>query len=463
MDPVTLGMAAEATRAHLAARDPGALITRVSTDSRDILPGDLFVCLEGPRHDAHAYAADALAAGAAAVMTHREVPGLQPQLVVHDTRDALGALGACIRRHVVAHDGTEPLVVAITGTNGKTSTKDLTAAALGASMRTVSSRRSFNNEIGVPLTLLDMDRSTQATVVEMGTNAPGEIGRLAALARPAVAIITNVQSGHLAGLGSLEGVLAEKGSLLDGLTGRAVSILNADDPSYPTLVERAPGPVISYGLAAEADVRATEVVCDGEGTSFVVGGRHPVRLGLLGRHTVSNALAALACACVAGVQVEQAIEAISAVPPPPGRLALRHVGDLTIIDDTYNANPGSFAAALETVGELSLPGRLLIVVGDMLELGDAAEALHREAGAGLAAAAPACVLAVGEHGDALLAGAREAGLPADACVRCDGQAEVMDRLTVDRRSGDIVLVKGSRGTQLDQLVERLLDDTVSVA
>jgi len=235
VDPVTLATAAEATRARLVARDPGALLTRVSTDSRDILPGDLFVCLEGPRHDAHAYAADALAAGAAAVMTHRELPGLQPQLLVHDTRDALGALGAHVRRHALAPHGSEPLVVAITGTNGKTSTKDLTAAALSCSLRTVSSRRSFNNEIGVPLTLLQMDRSTQATVVEMGTNAPGEIGRLAALARPQVAIITNVQSGHLAGLGSLEGVLAEKGSLLDGLTGRAVSILNADDPSYPAL------------------------------------------------------------------------------------------------------------------------------------------------------------------------------------------------------------------------------------
>jgi UDP-N-acetylmuramoyl-tripeptide--D-alanyl-D-alanine ligase len=463
LDPLTLASAAEATRARLVARDPGALLARVSTDSRDIRQGDLFVCLEGPRHDAHAYAADALAAGAAAVMTHRELPDLQPQLVVHDTRDALGALGAHVRRHTVALDGNEPLVVAITGTNGKTSTKDLTAAALGCSMRTVSSRRSFNNEIGVPLTLLEMDRGTEAAVVEVGTNAPGEIGRLAALARPAIAIITNVQSGHLAGLGSLEGVLAEKGSLLDGLTGRAVSILNADDPSFGALRERAPGPVISYGLAADADVRATEVACDGAGTSFVVGGRHPVRLGLLGRHTVSNALASLACACVAGVRVDQAIEAISAVPPPPGRLALRHVGDLTIIDDTYNANPGSFAAALETVGELSLPGRLLIVAGDMLELGDASEALHREAGRRLAAAEPAYVLAVGEHGDALLAGAREAGLPASACRRCEGQADVIDRLTADRRSGDIVLVKGSRGAQLDRLVDRLLDDTVSVA
>jgi UDP-N-acetylmuramoyl-tripeptide--D-alanyl-D-alanine ligase len=443
--------------------DHGTLITRVSTDSRDIRPGDLFVCLEGPRHDGHAFAADALAAGAAAVMCHREVAGLAPQIVVHDTRDALGALGAHVRAHAHEPDGEEPLVVAITGTNGKTSTKDLAAAALGSAMATVSSRRSFNNEIGVPLTLLEMDRTTRAAVVEMGTNAPGEIGRLAALARPSVAIITNIQSGHLAGLGSVEGVLAEKGSLLEGLSGRAVSILNADDPSFAALSERAPGPIISFGLALEADVRATEVACDGEGTSFVVGGRHSVRLGLLGRHTVGNALAALACACVAGVRVEQAIDAISSVPPPPGRLALRHVGDLTIIDDTYNANPGSFAAALATVRELSLPGRLLIVVGDMLELGDEADALHREAGRQVAAAGPACVLAVGEHREALLEGARGAGLPAEAALSCADQAEATRWLADETRSGDIVLVKGSRGAHLDRLVRHLLDDTVSVA
>lgn len=463
MDPLTLAVAAEATRARVMARDPGILLTRVSTDSRDILPGDLFVCLEGPRDDGHAYAADALAAGAAAVICHRELPDIQPQLVVHDTRAALGALGAFVRMQAAVSDGVGPLVVAITGTNGKTSTKDLTAAALGSSLRTVASRRSFNNEIGVPLTLLQIDRATQAAVVEIGTNAPGEIGRLAALAQPHVAIITNVQSGHLAGLGSLEGVLAEKASLLDGLTGRAVSILNADDPSFAALAERAPGPVISYGMAAEADVRATEVVCNGTGTSFVVGGRHAVQLALLGRHTVSNALASLACACVAGVRVDDAVQALSAVQPPPGRLALRHVGDLTIIDDTYNANPGSFAAALATVVELSLSGRLLVVVGDMLELGDAADALHREAGRQLAAASPACVLAVGEHGEALLSGAREAGLPASAAHRCADQAEALALLCAETRSGDTVLVKGSRGAQLDRLVRHLLEDKVSVA
>jgi UDP-N-acetylmuramoyl-tripeptide--D-alanyl-D-alanine ligase len=458
---VRLGRVAAATRGVLHGGDGRRVARRIATDSRDVHPGDLFVCLEGPRFDGHAFAARALASGAVAVLAHRQLPGVHPVILVHDTRDALLALGRAARERRPDDEG--PLVVGITGTNGKTSTKDLVAAALRSRMPTVASRRSFNNAIGVPLTLLEADERTGAVVVEMGTSAPGEIGRLASVVRPHVGIITNVGAGHLAGLGSLEGVRGEKGSLLDALVGRRLAILNADDPSFGALRERAPGPMISFGTAPEAHVRATDVRCDGDGTRFVVGGRHEVALRLLGRHAVSNALAALACACAAGVDMDAAVAALGAVPSPPGRLAVRRLGDVTVIDDTYNSNPGSFAAAVQTLAELRLPGRLVVVVGDMLELGSSSSALHRAAGRGLAAAGPALVVAVGEHAGDLLGGLSDAGLPACAGRACRDLDEACAVLGAELRGGDVVLLKGSRGVKLDQLVSRLVDVTARVA
>jgi UDP-N-acetylmuramoyl-tripeptide--D-alanyl-D-alanine ligase len=441
--------------------DGRRVVRRISTDSRSVQPGDLFVCLEGPRFDGHAFAARAIEAGAVAVLAHRQLPGAQPVVLVQDTRDALLALGRAARDR--KPEDAAPLVVGITGTNGKTSTKELVAAALGSGLPTVASRRSFNNEIGVPLTLLESDDRTGAIVVEIGTNAPGEIGKLAAVVRPQIGIITNIGAGHLAGLGSIEGVRKEKGDLLEALVGRRLSILNADDPSYAALRERAPGPVVSFGTVPEAHVRATDVRCGGDGTQFVVGGQHEVSLQLLGRHAVSNALAALACACASGIEMSAAIAALAAVASPPGRLQVRRLGDITLIDDTYNSNPGSFAAAVETLSDLHLPGRLVVVVGDMLELGSSSSALHRAAGKALGMAGPALVVGVGEHATDLFGGLREAGLPADAVQACRDVEEAGAVLAGELRGGDVVLLKGSRGVQLDQVVSRLVDATARVA
>jgi UDP-N-acetylmuramoyl-tripeptide--D-alanyl-D-alanine ligase len=464
VEPLSLSGIALATGGTLHG-DPRVRVLRVTTDSRDVRPGDLFTCLVGPRFDGHGFARAALSAGAVAVLASRRLPDDElcggAQLVVTDTLAALGLLGRHVREG--QSSGRRPLVLGITGTNGKTTTKDLLAAALGSRWPVVASRRSFNNDIGVPLTLLDIGADTRAAVVEMGTNAPGEIAALAALARPDVGIITNIGAGHLAGLHSIEGVRAEKGALLEGLTGRRVSILNRDDPSFAALAARAPGPVVSFGLSPEADVRATDVRCDGHGTRFTVGGRTPVALQLLGRHAVLNALAAIAGACVAGVDLDAAVAALAAVPSPPGRLQVRRVRGLLLIDDTYNANPGSFAAAVATLAELKLGGRLVVVAGDMLELGAASPELHRVAGARLAALAPALVVTVGEHGPELLAGAREAGLPDAATLACRGTAQASAQLSALLRDGDVVLLKGSRGIHLDSIVADLARPQASVA
>jgi len=454
VEPVTLGEAAAAVGGLLLG-EPGASILRVTTDSRDVRRGDLFVCLRGAHHDGHDYAPAALAAGATAVLTDRELSGARPQIVAGSTLAALGALAGHLRRRLSGPGG--PLVAGITGSNGKTTTKDLVAAALAPLGPVVASERSFNNSLGVPLTLLRMQRDTRAAVVEMGTNGPGEIAALAALARPHVAVITNIQPAHLLGLHSVGGVAREKAALLAALDGPRVAVLNRDDGCFERLAAAAPGPVLSFGLAAGADVRATRVECRPEGTRFRLDGRRDVSLRLLGRHAVSNALAALAVARAADVDEDAAVEALAVVPSPPGRLAPRRVGALTLVDDTYNANPGSFAAALAAVAESRLPGRLVVVAGEMLELGEASVPLHEAAGRQVAEARAALLVAVGSRARDVVAGARAAGLPAAAAHACTTREEAEELLRAQLRPGDVVLLKGSRGARLEALVDRLRD------
>lgn len=461
MGALNLARLAEITGGRLVGGGAERPVARVHTDSRTVERGDAFLCLQGEHHDGHLYAGRALAAGAAVAIVSRLEPGIAPAILVPDTLAALGRLGAAARGDTVEHGG--PLVVGITGTNGKTTTKELAAAALGAGLPTVASARSYNNAVGVPLTLLRIAPGTRAAVVEIGTNAPGEIAALTALARPEVGIITNVGAGHLAGLGTVEGVRAEKGCLLEGLVGRRIAILNRDDPSFDALAERAPGRVVSFGCSAEADLVATDVRCDASGTSFRLDGRLPVRLSLLGRHAASNALAALAAAQVAGVALPAAAAALAHVASPPGRLAVRRLADITVIDDTYNANPGSFAAALATVSELQLGGRLIVVAGEMLELGTASAALHAAAGRQLGRARPARVIAVGRRADDLLAGALEGGLSAAHVSVCADLDQAATLLLGELRGGDVILLKASRGVALDRLVSRLVDVSAHVA
>ncbi len=454
MEPVTLGQAAAAVGGLLLG-EPRVLALRVTTDSRDVRRGDLFVCLRGERHDGHAFAAAALRAGAAAVVTERELAGARPQLVVGSCMLALAALAGHVRRALLGPGG--PLVAGITGSNGKTTTKDLVAAVLAPLGPVVASEKSFNNALGVPLTLLRLSRATRAAVVELGSNAPGEIAALAALVRPQVGVITNVQPAHLAGFGSVAGVRREKGALLAALDGPRIALLNRDDPAFAALAASAPGPVLGFGCSPQADVRATRIECRTDGTRFRLDGRRPVSLQLLGRHAVSNALAALGVARAAGVDEDAAIDALARVASPPGRLAVRRLRDLTVVDDTYNANPGSFAAALAALSEARLPGRLVVVAGEMLELGGASAALHAQAGRHVADAHAALLVAVGARAADVVAGARAGGLPGAACLACDTQAQAEDCLREALRPGDVVLFKGSRGARIEALIARLVE------
>jgi len=426
-------------------------LSGVSIDSRTAGAGQLFVCLPGERFDGHGFAQAAADAGAAALVVQRELPVPLPQVLVPSCLAALGALGQARRRA-----SPQALVLGITGTNGKTGTKDLAAAALGADRRCVSSLRSYNNAVGVPLTLLDVGPDTEAVVVELGSNAPGEIEALSRMVEPDVGLITNVHAGHLEGLGSLAGVRAEKAALLTGLVGRRVSILNRDDPSYGSLAAMAPGEVLSFGLSESADLRARDVRCSVESTRFVLDddGREVV-VRHLGRHAVFNALAALACAQVAGVDRAEAVQALAQVPPPPGRLQFKQRGGFTVLDDSYNANPGSLAAAAAAVAELGHPGRRVFVVGDMLELGSSSHELHRAAGRALAQSFPQLLVAVGSYARDVVAGAVEIGLDRDACITCSDREGAHAALASRLQRGDLVLVKASRRMALEDVLTDL--------
>lgn len=470
MDTLTLHELAGMCAARIEAPRGAAkklLIRRVVTDSRQAGPGDLFVCLAGDRFDGHTFAADVMAAGAAAVLSEQDLPGVRPLLRVDDTITALGQLGAATRGP--SGEGSGPLVVGVTGTNGKTGTKDLIVAALGAGLKTVGSQSSYNNAIGVPLTLLEIDSTAEAVVVELGTNSPGEIAHLTSLARPEIGVITNIHPGHLEGLCNLSGVRAEKSALLEGLTGRSVSVLNRDDGSFGSLSSLAPGEVISFGTCPEADFRATEIAPSLHETRFKLNDDREVVLRHLGRHAVLNALAALACASLAGIPLDDTIAALAQVPPPPGRLQFRRSGNLTILDDSYNANPGSVAAAAALISELGHEGRRVFVIGDMLELGSVSPELHQVAGRSLAQAFPQLLVAVGRYAEHVVRGAVDVGLDRKSCHVCSDPEQASKVLASQLEAGDLVLVKASRGMALDSLVTRLSscardhDDEVAVA
>lgn len=457
---MTLATLASVCDAELLGSDDaeGVTTTRLCIDTRELGVGDVFVCLAGEHADGHRFAGQALAAGAAAVVTQRRLDVAGPQIVVRDTLGALADVARYVRG--LADEHLEA-VVAITGSNGKTSVKDLCGAALSTRWRTVAPRRSFNNDIGVPLTLFELDAGTQALVAEVGTNGPGEIARLAALVRPHVAVITNIQPAHLEGLDSLDGVAREKGALLEALSGPAVSVLNRDDSMFDVLAARAPGPVVSFGVDERADVRAVGVELRPDRTTFLADGRCRVTLRHLGRHAVSNALAAIAAACASGATLEDAAAALADVPSPAGRFDVRRLGPLTVVDDSYNANPGSVAAALDVFGKLDVEGRRLVVLGDMLELGERAADLHRDAGAHAAAAGVDALVAVGDHADDVARGFAEglemSGGEGAPPVVCATREEAFEHLRDTLRPGDAVLVKGSRGMRLEMVVGALAE------
>jgi UDP-N-acetylmuramoyl-tripeptide--D-alanyl-D-alanine ligase len=420
----------------------------VSTDTRNLSSGDLYVALRGENFDGHDYLQQAREAGAVAALVSRRVEDELPQLVVADTQSALGLLAAANRELF-----SGPLV-AITGSSGKTTAKNMVRSVLSQRGNTLATEGNFNNEIGVPLTLLRLGPESEFAVVEMGAAKRGDIAWLCQLGRPTISLLLNAMPAHLQGFGSVEDVAMAKGEIFDALGSDGVAIINADQPWARKWRARAgSASVLDFSLDAPAAISARAIQSRGiEGVSFIAltpAGDVPVRLHMPGVHNVANALAAIAVGLACELSLDEIRRGLEQVRPVAGRLSAARTGaGVTVIDDCYNANPGSVRAAIDTLADCS--GRRTLVLGAMRELGPDSEAMHRE---------------IGDY-------ARQAGidgfwgvgpeLAAAAAAFGEGARHFEDRdalvavLPADLESGDTLLVKGSRSAGMEHIVEALL-------
>jgi UDP-N-acetylmuramoyl-tripeptide--D-alanyl-D-alanine ligase len=430
-------------------------IRGAAVDSRLVTPGQLFVALPGERTDGHAHVPHAIARGAAAVLVTRppsDASALGDVTVVRvaDGQAALGAVAAGWRRRFT------PLVVGITGSIAKTSTKEAAAAVLGAARRTLRTEGNMNNEIGLPLTLLRLGPEHEAAVLEMGMYVGGEIADLAAMARPSIGVVTAVQPVHLSRIGSLEAVEQAKGELLEALPADGTAILNEDDPIVARMDDRSAARALRYGFAETADVRADDVVSAGvDGMRFLLrtpAGDRPVSIPVLGRLSVHNALAGAAVGLAAGLDLDTIVTALAGGWGAPHRAELVRLRGVTIVDDSYNASPGSVVAALELLA--GLPGRRVAVLGTMLELGEGHDTGHVTVGEAAGRTVELLVV-VGPEAYGIVEGARAAGLDPGRIHHVDDVEAGLDVLRPRLRDDDAVLVKASRGIGLDRLVDAL--------
>jgi UDP-N-acetylmuramoyl-tripeptide--D-alanyl-D-alanine ligase len=450
-------MVAQVTGGRLAAGDASQAFTGVSTDSRTIGAGALFVALPGPRFNGNTFAADAVARGAAGVLVS-EVPagvGASTVILVPDTLDALQRLGLEVRRQSGAR------VIAITGSAGKTTTKEITADLLATRYRVFRNRGNLNNHIGLPLSLIELCARPEIAVVELGMNHAGEIRRLVEIAEPDVRVWINVGDAHIGQFGSRQAIAAAKAEILEHAAPATLVVANADDPLVMQHVDRFSGRRLTFGESPRADIRATRVVDRGfDGAEAVVEtprGPLTLHVPLPGRVSLSNVLASMAVALDFDVPPAQIADCVASLQPVArrGSSTLRPDG-VRVIDDSYNASPAATEFALAALGATSSRGRRVAILGEMLELGDDARALHESCGRAAAAAQVDVLIAVGgPDADGFVAGARAGGLDAMAIHRFAGSTQAADAAAGLVRAGDLVLVKGSRGTRMDRVADRL--------
>jgi len=431
----------------------------IGIDSRRITERDLFVAIRGETHDGHRFAEDVVARGVRGLVLQTDKFNRLPieawirqgavVIAVDDTTRALGDLARFHRRRNPA------AITAITGSNGKTTTRQMTASVLGQQYAVLSNRKNFNNNIGVPLTLFELAPDHQWAVVELGMNHPGEIRELAGICLPDMGVITNVGPAHLEGVGSIEGVQRAKGELLEKLPAGGTAILNVDDSRVSALAAAAPCEVLFYGRSDPASVRADRIELNAAGSRFRLNlpdSRVTVELHVAGMFNVLNALAAAAVGWKAGLPPEKIRLGLKNFSPAAGRIQILETRKgIRIIDDTYNANPASMEAALETLQRVRGDARGFFVMGDMLELGPRSAALHASVGEAAARTHVAGLLAAGNFASQAAAGALKGGMPSQA-VFTGSREEILEKLKTTLQEGDWVLVKGSRGMAMERVV-----------
>ena len=420
----------------------------VTIDSRTAADGWLFVALPGEHADGHDFVADALQRGAVGALVERPTGG-PGQIVVDDAADALLGLGAWVR------DTVDPTVVAVTGSSGKTTTKDLIRAAAAAGRRVVANVGSYNNELGVPLTCCELRTDTEVLVAEVGARGVGHIAAMAGILRPDVSVVTNVGAAHLEMFRDVAGVARAKAELVEALDADGVAVLNADEPLVAEMAAATKGRVVTYGTTADAQVRATDIAFDQHARpSFSVDGVH-VTVPLPGAHNVSNALAALAAAQACGVPLAAAADGLRSAVVSRWRMELLTApSGLTVLNDAYNANPSSMTAALRTLSQMGTGGRRWAVLGHMAELGAGGEEAHRRIGRLCAELGIDALVVVGDKAAAIHEGATAASFRGFLAL-ADSPADAVDTVAEQAGADDLVLVKASRSVGLERVAVML--------
>jgi UDP-N-acetylmuramoyl-tripeptide--D-alanyl-D-alanine ligase len=451
MEPLSISKIAHLATGQLVHGDGEALVSRISTDSRTLQPGDLFVPLRGENFDGHRFVEQASERGAIGAMVEENWKGAMPKnfalIRVPDTLVAYQTLAANYRKSLLLK------VIAITGSNGKTSTKDFVAATLARRFRVTKTEGNFNNHVGLPQTMLAANSNDEIAVWEIGMNHPGEIAALAKLAAPDAAIITNVGLAHIEFMGSRDAIALEKGALAEAVGADGTVILNADDPFSQKIAERTAAKVVFAGVE-NGTVRASEVTQSSTGCEFtILEGAHRCRaqLPVPGIHMVQNAMLAVAAGRAFGLSLEECAAGLASTPLTKARLQIKEINGIQFIDDSYNANPDSMKAALRTLIELDAEGRRIAVLGEMGELGKESDRGHREVGEAAAALGVDELIAVGETGAAIARAAQKAGLEKSASVASPEAAA--ERLGEVASPGDLILVKGSRTARMERVLE----------
>jgi len=434
----------------------------IAIDSRHAAPDELFVAICGEVHNGHRFAEAVIDVGGKGVLVNRHETGSLPMdrwkeknvvcVAVEDTTRALGDLAAYNRRR------SEASVIAITGSNGKTTTREMTAAVISGRFSTLTPRGNFNNNIGLPLTLLSLRTDHRCAILELCMNHPGEIRRLGEICRPDIGMITNIGPAHLEGVGTIEGVTKAKAELLETVKPGGTVILNADDGRVSGLADRTRNRIIRFGRSANADVRALSVSVEAESAIFTLllaGEKRSIRLKSPGTFMVSNALAAAAVGHCLGLTAGEIGAGLERFEPVRGRLNIFKLGnEIRLIDDTYNANPESMSAAIDSLKALRGENRGIMVTGDMLELGSHAASLHRDIGAKAATSGISRLYVTGQFAVAVADGARAQSMDAGK-IFIGTKEKILEHLIGRIRRGDRVLVKGSRGMRMETIVEGL--------
>lgn len=457
----TFAQMAEAVQGVLLGQTPAAHPSRIVTDTRVLGPNDVFVALRGERFDGHDFVEEAVRRGAVAVIVDvfqcvHQVGDRAAVIVVKDTLQALGDLARAARKRFSLP------VVGITGSNGKTSTKEMTASILSRRFKVLKNPGNYNNLIGVPLTLLELCADHEAAVIEMGINVVGEMERLVSITQPTVGVITNIHPAHLEGLGSLETVLSEKGKLWEHLPTDGTAVVNADDERLAAFAKTIKALTVRFSAhdaTAEFSVDGSVTVVPGESRFRLAtpSGEVPIRLPAMGLHHVQNALAAAAVGYTLGCSLEVIRAGLEAHRPVKQRMAIMRLQDgIVLVDDTYNANPKSMAEAFRALKTGAQGKPIALVLGEMRELGDASAQWHRWVGEQAAAIAPSFMVALGPHAGDVVEGALCAGYAPQRCFLASSHGEaaqmVLDRLEQE----SWILVKGSRGITMERVVEKIV-------